>query len=233
MTEVLGFVPARAGSKGISKKNIRLLNGKPLISYTIEEGKKSRVNRLIISTDSPEIAEISKTLGAEVPFLRPAGLSQDDSVIEDALLDALERLNENEGYRPDLIVLLQPTSPLRTATHIDDCISLLEKNKADSVVSVAEPTEHPAEMVYWEDNGEMRFLSDSFFQEKKTQRQEYPPFLFINGAVYAFEYQSLIKKKNRFGENTIPYVMSQKDSIDIDSMDDFLIAEALLQTKNT
>ena len=233
MTEVLGFIPARATSKEIPEKNIRLLNGKPLISYTIEEGKKSGANRLIVSTDSPEIAKISKSLGAEVPFLRPVKLSQDDSVIEDALLDTLERLNESEGYRPDLIVLLQPTSPLRTATHIDDCICLLEKNKADSVVSVSEPMEHPAEMAYWEANGKMRFLSDLFFQDKKKQRQEYPPFLFMNGAVYAFEYQSFIKKKSRFGDNILSYMMRQMDSIDIDSMDDFLIAEALLQTRNT
>ena len=163
--EVLGFIPARANSKDVAGKNIKLLNGKPLLGYTIEEGKKSRINRLIVSTDSPEIVDISQALGAEVPFLRPPELSQDDSVIEDALMDVLGKLNEKEGYRPDVIVLLQPTSPLRTAAHVDDCIDLLEEKKADAVVSVSEPIEHPAEVVYWEDIGKMRFLSDLFFQE--------------------------------------------------------------------
>ena len=230
--ETLGFIPARGNSKGIPKKNIRLLNGEPLISYTIKEAKKSGINRLIVSTDSPEIAEISQTFGAEVPFLRPADLSQDGSVIEDALLDVLKKLNEIEGYEPDVIVLLHPTSPLRKATHIDECIRLFKDNMVDSVVSVSEPTEHPAEMVYWEDDGEIRFVSDLFFQERKTQRQGFPPLFFVNGAVYVFKYKSLIRKKSRFGEQTLPYVMRQIDSIDIDSMDDFLIAEAILQARN-
>jgi CMP-N,N'-diacetyllegionaminic acid synthase len=230
--EIFGFIPARANSKGIPGKNIKLLNGKPLIGYTIEEGKKSHINRLIVSTDSPEISKNSQAFGAEVPFLRPAKLSQDDSVIEDSLVDALEKLKESEGYQPDIIVLLQPTSPLRTAGHINDCIALLEEDKADSIVSVSEPLEHPAEMVYWDDTGKMCFLSEIFFQEKKFQRQQYPSFLFVNGAIYAFRYQSFIEKKSRFGNKTSPYVMRQIDSIDIDSKGDFTIAEALLRARN-
>jgi CMP-N,N'-diacetyllegionaminic acid synthase len=231
--EVLGFIPARANSKGIPGKNIKLLNGKPLIGYTIEEGKKSHINRLIVSTDSPEISKTSQDFGAEVPFFRPDELSQDNSVIEESLLDALDKLKESEGYQPDIIVLLQPTSPLRTAEHINDCIRLLEKNKADSIVSVSEPLEHPADMVYWDGTEKMCFLSDLFFQEKKIQRQQYPSFLFLNGAVYAFQYQSFIEKKSRFGYKTLPYVMRQVDSIDIDSRCDFAIAEALLRARNT
>jgi CMP-N,N'-diacetyllegionaminic acid synthase len=230
--EVLGFIPARANSKGIPGKNIKLLNGKPLIGYTIEEGKKSHINRLIVSTDSPEISKTSQAFGAEVPFLRPAELSQDDSVIEDSLLDALNQLKEREGYQPDIIVLLQPTSPLRTADHINACIDLLKGNKADSIVSVSEPLEHPADMVYWDKTEKMCFLSDLFFKEKKIQRQQYPPFLFVNGAVYAFQHQSFIEKKSRFGNKTLPYVMKQVDSIDIDSKCDFTIAEALLRARD-
>ena len=231
--EVLGFIPARANSKGIPGKNIKLLNGKPLIGYTIEEGKKSRINRLIVSTDSLEILKISQDFSAEVPFLRPAELSQDDSIIEDSLLDVLDKLKEGEGYQPDVIVLLQPTSPLRTADHINGCIDLLEENKADSIVSVSEPLEHPAEMVYWDDEEKMCSLSEIFFQDKKIQRQQYPSFLFVNGAVYAFRYQSFIEKKSRFGNKTLPYMMRQIDSIDIDSKGDFTIAEALLQARNS
>jgi len=230
--EVLGFIPARGNSKGIPGKNIKLLNGKPLIGYTIEEAKKSRINRLIVSTDCPEIGKTAQTFDAEVPFLRPAELSQDDSAIEASLLDALNKLKESEGYQPNIIVLLQPTSPLRTAKHINDCLNLLEEGKADSIVSVSEPIEHPAEMVYWEDTGKMCFLSDLFFQDKKLQRQQYPPFLFLNGAVFAFQYESFIKNESRYGEKTLPYMMQQIDSIDIDSKGDFTIADALLRARS-
>ena len=233
MMEILGVIPARSGSKGIPGKNIRLLNGKPLISYTIEAGKKSRVNRLIISTDSPEIAEISRSLGAEVPFLRSAELSGDDSIIEDTLLDLLNKLKEKEAYRPGAMVLLQPTSPLRTAAHINDCIALFEDQKPDSVVSVSEPMEHPAEMVYWEGEGKMRFLLESHRDLPKTQRQGYPACFFINGAVYMFRHDTLVNKRNRFGDVTLPYVMRPIDSIDIDSNDDFLIAEAICKARGT
>jgi CMP-N,N'-diacetyllegionaminic acid synthase len=228
---ILGFVPARANSKGVPGKNIKLLNGKPLLSYTIEEGKKSRVNRLIVSTDSPEISELSQALGAEVPFLRPCKLSKDDSVIEDVIIDTLEKLNKNERYQPNLIVILQPTSPLRTAAHIDDCINLLEEKNADAVVSVSEPMEHPAEMVYWEGEGKMRFLLESYRDLPKTQRQGYPPCFFINGSVYTCRHDTLINKKSRFGDVTLPYVMRSIDSIDIDSNDDFLIAEAIFKAR--
>jgi CMP-N,N'-diacetyllegionaminic acid synthase len=231
--EVLGVIPARANSKGIPGKNFKLLNGKPLIGYTIEEGLKSQINRLIVSTDSSEIAKISKDFGAEVPFLRPSELSQDDSVIEDSILQVLKKLKEDEGYEPDIIVLLQPTSPLRTAKHIDDCIHLLKEKKVDSILSVSKPMEHPAEMVYWDDSGKMLFLSDIFFKGEKNQRQQYPTFLFANGAVYAFQYQSFMDKKSWCGDKTLPYEMRQIDSIDIDSIDDFKIVEALLQARNS
>ena len=110
---------------------------------------------------------------------------------------------------------------------------MLEEKKVDSIVSVSEPIEHPAEMVYWNKKEEMCFLSDLFFQEKNFQRQQYPSFLFVNGAVYAFQYKSFIEKKSRFGDKTLPYKMRQIDSIDIDSYDDFRIAEAILQARKT
>lgn len=233
MTEVLGFIPARANSKGIPGKNIKLLNRKPLIGYTIEEGIKSQINRLIVSTDASEISKISSDFGAEVPYLRPPELSQDDSIIEESLLHLLNNLKEKEGYRPEIIVLLQPTSPLRTANQINDCIKMLKEKKVDSIVSVSKPMEHPAEMVHWDDSGKICFLSELFFQEKSIQRQQYPSFLFLNGAIFAFTYDCLLNKKSRFGDITLPYMMPQTDSIDIDSIDDFKIAEALLKTRNS
>lgn len=227
--EILGFIPARSGSKGIPKKNIYLLNGKPLIAYTIEEALKSKVNRLIVSTDSSEIAEVSKRYGAEVPFLRPTGLAQDLSVIEDSIMDALERLKRSEEYQPDMIVLLHPTTPMRTAKHIDESITLLLEKQADAVVSVSEPMEHPGDMVYWDSQGKMHFLLDTDFG--KGQRQQYPKYFFLNGVVYVFTRENLLQNKSRFGKKTIPYVMRKIDSIDIDSMDDLLIAEAILMRR--
>lgn len=117
--EILGFIPAQGGSKGIPKKNLHELNGKPLILYTIKAALESKINRLIVSTDSKEIAEISRRYGAEVPFLRPKELAKDTSTIEEALFDVISRLEKNEGYRPELIVLLHPTSPLRQTKHIN------------------------------------------------------------------------------------------------------------------
>lgn len=227
--EILGFIPARSGSKGIPKKNIYLLNGKPLIAYTIEEALKSKVNRLIVSTDSSEIAEVSKRYGAEVPFLRPTGLAQDLSVIEDSMIDAFERLKRSEEYQPDMIVLLHPTTPLRTAKHIDESITLLLEKQADAVVSVSEPMEHPGDMVYWDSQGKMHFLLGTDFG--KGQRQQYPKYFFLNGVVYVFTRENLLQNKSRFGKKTIPYVMRKIDSIDIDSMDDLLIAEAILMRR--
>ncbi len=227
--KIFGFVPARGGSKGIPKKNIHPLNGKPLIAYTIEEALKSKVNRLIVSTDSPEIAEVSRRYGAEVPFLRPKEMAQNQSVIEDAMLDALKRLKQTEGYQPDIIVLLHPTAPLRTAKHIDESIALLLEKKTDAVVSVSEPIEHPGDMVYWDSQGKMQFLLD--IDHGRTQRQQYPQYYYLNGVVYVFTRESLLRNKSRFGEKIIPYMMKQMDSIDIDSMDDLLIAEAILIRK--
>lgn len=223
---ILGFIPARGGSKGIPKKNIYPLNGKPLIAYTIEEALKSKINRLVVSTDSEEIAKVSRQYGAEVPFLRKKELSQDRSVIEDAILDALERLKQTEGYQSDLIVLLHPTTPLRTARHIDESIALLLEKLADSIVSVSEPMEHPGDMVYWDSQGKMQFLLD--IDHRRIQRQQFLECYFLNGAIYTFTSKSLLRNKSRFGEKTIPYIMRQMDSLDIDSMDDLLIAEAIL-----
>lgn len=229
--KILGFVPARSGSKGIPKKNIYPLDGKPLITYTLEESLKSRINRLIVSTDSQEIAEISKKFGAEVPFLRPDELAGDDSTVEEAIGYTLDRFKKEEGYEPDIIVLLQPTSPLRKVKHIDESIAILLKNNADSVVSVSNPMEHPADMVFWDKNGAMHFLMEKIITLGKTQRQNYPKCYFLNGAVYTFTYKNFVENESRFGEKTIPYMMPQVASIDIDSMDNLYIAESLIMRK--
>ena len=225
--KIFGFIPARAGSKEILWKNIRPFNGKPLIAYTIEAARRSKINRLIVSTDSRKISDIAKDYGAEVPFLRPRALARDNSCIEDALWDSLKRLKEEENYTPDIIVLLQPTSPLRTFRHINDSIKLLIKERVDTVVSVSHPMEHPGDMVYWKFKEKMRFLLEGNRESKALQRQDFPPCLFINGAVYAFTYKNFIRTHNRLGKKILPYLMRQVHSIDIDSMDDFILAESV------
>ena len=226
--DILGFIPARGGSRGIPRKNIHPLAGKPLIDYTIQAALLSRINKVIVSTDSEEIADISKNFGAEVPFLRPKELAGDDSSIEKALAHALNKLGKSGSYTPDIIVLLHPTSPLRTEKHIDDSIELLLKKQADSIISVSEPMEHPADMVYWDKDQKMHFLLEDLIVPGKTQRQCYPQCYFVNGAVYTFTLKSFETTGSRFGSKIVPYFMRQMESVDIDTMDDLYIAEAIL-----
>lgn len=229
--KILGFIPARSGSKGISNKNIHLLCGQPLIYYTIQAALYSNINRCLVSTDSKEIAEISRNLGADVPFLRPTKLASDTAIIEDALEHALTHLWEQENYRPDLIVLLHPTTPLRTSNDIDRGIALLNSKNVDSVVSVSEPKEHPADMLRWnEKEHTVDFLLDNITPGMQ-QRQSYPKYHFLNGCVYVFTYTSFQENKSRFGKQILIYDIPQIRSIDIDTMDDLLMAEALVNSK--
>src|ERR1700730_1555845 len=140
---ILGVIPARGGSKAIPRKNLAVLANRPLIAWTVEVAIASdSLDRLVISTDDPEIAEIGKKLGAEVPFLRPTELATDTSTSMEVVLHAIQWFDENENYRPDYVLLLQPTSPLRTVTDIRKSIELLLAKRGDSVVSVCETHQH-------------------------------------------------------------------------------------------
>ena len=233
--EILGFIPARGASKGIPRKNIYPLDGKPLIAHTIEQSIKSKITRVFVSTDSEEIAAVSQQYGVEVPFLRSKELACDNSIIEDAMIEAFEKLKQAENYYPDIVVLLHPTTPLRTAKHIDECIDILKEKRADAVMSVSEPMQHPGDMVWWNEKEELHFLLESIAGPGafpgKIQRQDFPTYWFINGAVYVFTYRSLVETGNRYGRKTVPYIMSQLDSIDIDSLDSLRIVEALLMRR--
>ncbi len=223
---MLGFIPAKGTSKGLPGKNKRLLNGKPLVAYSIEAALASSLDRVFVSTDDEDIAAIAKNCGLEVPFLRPASLSGDTDTIEAALSYTLDSLFQKEGYKPKDIVLLQPTSPLRTTTHINEAVALFHSTP-ESVLSVSDPMEHPAEMVYWKD-GKMNFCLESILPGK-DQRQSYPHYYFTNGALYLFSYEQFIATGSRYSACPVPYPMSQRSSIDIDTEDDFCIAEALLK----
>lgn len=227
---VLGLIPARGGSKGIPRKNIALLRGQPLIGYTIQAASESEyVNRIVVSTDDREIADVSQGLGAEVPALRPLHLSQDDTPSIDVALYQLEALRRHEGYIPDVLVLLQPTSPLRTAQDIDAAVKLLIEADCDSVVSVCPVEEHPYLMYSIDGSGALQPYAPSW--PNRLRRQDYPPAFRLNGAIYAIRPHVLSQERSFVGEHTRPLIMPRDRSIDIDVPSDLDRAAAMLQER--
>lgn len=228
--DILAIIPARGGSKGIPKKNIKLLAGKPLITYSIEAAIESEyINEVVVSTDDEEITQISKKCGAEV-IKRPSELAQDDSPTIDAIIHVLNT-PENEGYSVDIVVLLQPTSPLRTHEDIDNAINLFAKNmnKCDSLVSVCEVDHSP----YWSLKVEGDYLKPNFGEEYfKMRRQDLPKLYMPNGSIFISKKESLLNSKSFYNGNTIPYLMKTEESVDIDTIMDFKLAELILEDKN-
>jgi len=228
--EILGIIPARGGSKRVPDKNIRPLTGYPLISYMISAGKKSKyINRLIVSTDSKSIAEASETAGAEIPFLRPGELAEDTTGSVEVIEHALTYLKEEEGYQPDLVILLQATSPLCEDEDIDNAFDLYFKNKDrfDSVISFKKVKEHPEFMYSIKNDGT---ISRAFKDMKKASRtQDAQEFYYPNGAIYIFEPEVIFKEKSFYTEKTGMYVMPAERSLDIDEEIDFSICEFLMK----
>lgn len=225
----LVVIPARGGSKGVPGKNIKLLNKKPLIHYTIEAARKVFEDQYIyVSTDSVEIKSIVEQTGLTVPFLRPEHLASDTANTRDVLLHALEQFTLIKKQEPDIIILLQPTSPLRNEIHIREALALYNAN-LDMVVSVKETNANPYYVLFEED-------SKGFLQKFKkgnfTRRQDCPKVWEYNGAIYLINNESL--KKNSFNDFTkvIKYKMNNNDSIDIDDEIDFKLAEILIQKTN-
>jgi len=224
--KILAIVPARGGSKGLPKKNIRALGSKPLIAWSIEAGKQSRyIDKVTVSTDSQEIAAIAQQWGGEVPFIRPAELATDDAKGIDAILHAIHWHHDN-GEQFDLVFVLQPTSPLRTADHIDQAIELLFEKNAGAIVSVCPVDHHPWWCNSLPEDGRMKdFLRPEILN---TNRQELPPFYRLNGAVYVADIAFLEATHSFMGDETFAYIMTAESSIDIDSAFDFKLAELLL-----
>ncbi|KGM96428.1 acylneuraminate cytidylyltransferase [Clostridium novyi A str. 4552] len=227
---ILCIIPARGGSKGVYKKNIKLCNGKPLIAYTIEEAKKSKyIDRIIVSTDDNDIASIGKKFGAEVPFLRPDEIAGDDTPGITPIIHAINWLKDNEGYLPDYVMCLQCTSPLRKVEHIDEAIEKLINLEVDSLVSVCE-VEHSPFWMKEINNGKMK----DFIQTDKNnlyRRQNLPTIYRLNGAIYIAKTQKLLQIKNWYTEDTIPYIMDKISSVDIDDEIDFKFGEFLLKDR--
>ncbi|MCW7462980.1 acylneuraminate cytidylyltransferase family protein [Leptospira limi] len=219
--KILGIIPARGGSKGIPRKNIKQIAGKPLISWTIEAALASQcLTSVIVSTDDAEIAGISKSAGASVPFLRPTDLATDHSPGTDPVMHALDFFPEM-----DYILLLQPTSPLRTNYDIDACIRFAMENHSKSVVSVCESQENPFWMFYMNESFKMSKLLD---REEFSRRQDSPKTFSLNGSLYFSEVKYFREKKKFITEDTLAFLMSKERSVDIDDMIDWKLAETLL-----
>ncbi|VVB88561.1 3-deoxy-manno-octulosonate cytidylyltransferase [uncultured archaeon] len=224
---IFGLVPARGGSKGLPGKNIRPLLGKPLIAWTIEQALSSKyLDRVIVSTDDEEIAEVSKKYGAKVPFVRPKELASDEAKGIDVVLHAIDWIERNNTPY-DLILLLQPTSPNRISKDIDNSIELLFQKNARSIVSVCETEHHP----YWSNILPHDSCMKDFIRMETMDknRQEFPTFYRLNGAIYLAYSDYLKINKSFFGNDTFAYQMPIERSIDIDTEIDFRFAECLLR----
>lgn len=230
--KVLGLIPARGGSKSIPRKNILPLAGFPLIAYSIAAGLASRtINRLIVSTDDDEIAEISRKYGAEIPFIRPAEFARDHTPDLPVFQHALRWLNENEHYQPGIVIQLRPTSPFRRVEHIDNAVyRLLEHPEADSVRTVCVPFQNPFKMWQISDDGFMTPLMQTEFPEPYNMpRQALPDVYWQTGYVDAAWSDTILEKNSMTGERILPLIIDAGDWVDIDSAADWLRAERLVK----
>ena len=227
---MLALIPARSGSKGIPRKNICPLAGKPLIAWTIESARQSEcVDRVVESTDDSQIAEIAVQWGAESPFLRPEDIAKDDTPGIAPVIHAIKWLEEHQNYRPDYVALLQPTSPLRESQDINAAYELALRHGADAVVSVTAAEKHP----YWMKTLDQQGRLENFLPtEKKYQcRQDLPDVYGLNGAIYIGRREILLAEENLFPTNTYGYVMPPERSVDIDSGWDLQLAELIIQNQ--
>ncbi len=235
--EVLGIIQARGGSKSIPKKNIKLLAGKPLITWTIEEAKKARsITKLIVSTDDREIAEVCQEFGAEAPFLRPKEYATDQAKSIGVLRHALEWLGANQNYYPDVVVQLKPTNPLRRAEHIDDCVKLfLASPEIDAVITVTKSPAHPLKCWKFKDEFLEPFVPEEAYGIKeaaKMPRQMLPEAYVNNSCVHVINPATILKKSSSIGTKVKGVILNREDSINIDDELDFKIAELLIKEKH-
>ncbi|MCW3071613.1 MAG: N-acylneuraminate cytidylyltransferase [Bacteroidetes bacterium] len=221
--KILYFIPARGGSKGLPGKNIKELGGKPLIAHSIEAALKAEhKGKVVVSTDDAQIAAIAKQFGAEVPALRPKNLAEDSTPTMDVLLHFLEAESKNNNTY-DVVVLLQPTSPLRSKEDIDNAFMAFEKNNAAAVVSVCECDHHPL----WANELPENLSMKGFLKKEVAgkNRQQLPKYYMLNGAIYLAKTDHILSQKNFLGDDTTAYVMPRERSVDIDSEADFVLAE--------
>lgn len=220
---VLALIPARGGSKGIPKKNIKYFAGKPLIGWTIEAAQKSVcIDRIVVSTDDSEIKFLATSLGADIPFDRPADLASDESPTILTVLHAIESLPYYEW-----ILVLQPTSPLRSFEDIDGIWNFSLQHSAKSVVSISEVENHP----YWMYQRNSKYEIESFIKDKPNilRRQDLPSLYGLNGALYLARTDWLLEKRCLVDAETLGYIMPNERSVDLDSLKDWHLAESLIK----
>lgn len=221
---MIAIVPARGGSKGLLGKNIKILNGKPMIAYTIETALKSKyITDVIISTDDEKIYKIAIEHGARDTFLRPTELSLDDSLAIDNYIYTIQRLRSEFSYNINEFIVLQPTSPLRRIEDIDGAIELFLEKKADSVISYTEES-HP---IVWHKNITEEGKFENIFPDKIQNRQSSRPTYYPNGAIFIFRAE-LIESGKYYSDKSYSYIMSSNKSVDIDTLEDFEYAEYLM-----
>jgi CMP-N-acetylneuraminic acid synthetase len=230
---VLGVITARGGSKGLPGKNLKLLAGKPLVAYTIAAAAASQaLDRVILSTDDEAIAEAGRALGCEVPFLRPAALAQDDTPHLPVIQHAVGWLADHGGYRPDAVMILQPTSPLRAAADIGDAVDLLDRSGADSVVGVSEMPAHahPLRALRVDDSGAaVLFVTGEGVRHRVNRRQDLPAAWVMNGAIYLCRTRVLIADPpSLYGDRVVVHRMPALRGLSIDDAHDWAEAERAL-----
>jgi CMP-N-acetylneuraminic acid synthetase len=224
----VGVVPARGGSKGIPRKNLAPVAGRPLLAYTAQAARQAKtLQRCLLSTDDPEIAEVGRRCGLEVPFLRPRELASDTARSVDVLLHATTWMDEAWGLRPDLLVLLQPTAPLRTAADIDAAVRLLADSDADSVVSVTRVPAHfsPAWQLRIDEGNILHLLDGQPLSAIVSRRQDLPVTYSRDGALYVVRRRVLLATCSLYGTKTLAYVMPGERAVNIDSWEDLRLAE--------
>jgi len=225
---VLALVNARGGSKGVPRKNVRPLLGKPLIAWSIEAGlAATRVTSVVVSTDDPEIAEVARSHGARVPFIRPADLATDESLQIDTVRHAVGFL-EAQGEFHDVVLILQPTTPLRRPEDVDGALTLLETSGADSVISICEVGgRHPLTCYRADSDNVLSPLLPS--DARGVQRQEFNAVLWRNGAIYAMRRDIVMIQSSLYGARTVGYPMPEERSFNIDSLFDLRVTEGYLR----
>ena len=226
--KVLAVIPARGDSKGIPRKNLYPLNGKPLIAYTIEAALKSKLlTRSIISTDSEEIAEVAEKFGGDVPFIRPNVLANDTASSIDVVKHAVKELEKADGVRYNYAVLLQPTTPLRLSEDIDKVVQKLISTQCDTVITMVDVgAYHPARMYRIENDRLVGIMEESIAMRR---RQDLPPIYIRSGDVYACKRDIIFNRNSMLGNDCRPLVISPNRAINIDTLRDIVLAEYLLK----
>lgn len=233
MKNIIAIIPARGGSKGIKRKNLVELNGKPLVAYSIEHALDAKlINRVVVSTEDEEIAEVSKAYGAEIPILRPQELAEDHVLDLPVYEHMLKYLEENEGYKADIVVHLRPTTPYRKPSWIDEAVQLLIDNgEADSVRSVSEPSQHPYRVFEIADGLLTPIMKERHPTPYLLRRQDLPPMYFYNCVIDITKPETIFGKQSMTGDKMLPYIMDPNEVIDIDTKMDLEFARFFMENK--